>query len=99
MSEAYRVVGIDVSKARLDVAFSAAEVVVAFSNDGTGHEALLQRLRTFSPTLVVMEASGGYEVAVAARVGAAGHPVVVANARQVRDFARCTGRLATPPST
>ena len=94
MSEAYRVVGIDVSKARLDVAFSAAEVVVAFSNDGTGHEALLQRLRTFSPTLVVMEASGGYEVAVAARVGAAGHPVVVANARQVRDFARCTGRLA-----
>jgi transposase len=51
-------------------------------------------LRTLSPTLVVMEASGGFEVTVAAALSAAGLPLAVVNPRQIRDFARATGRLA-----
>ena len=94
MSEAMRVVGVDVSKAQLDVAFSAGTEVEAFDNSAEGHTALLERLKGYAPELVVLEASGGFEVSVAARLGAGGFSVAVVNARQVRDFARSTGRLA-----
>lgn len=94
MSTANRVVGVDISKARLDVACSGVDEVVAFDNNSAGHAALIAWVKEVAATLVVLEASGGFEVAVAARLGAAGCVVAVVNPRQVRDFARSTGRLA-----
>ena len=87
------VVGIDVSKAQLDVALGQAEIV-GFANDPQGMAGLLSRFTTLKPSLVVMEASGGYETAVASAIAAAGWPLAVVNPRQVRDFARAIGRLA-----
>jgi transposase len=87
------VVGIDVSKARLDTAFGIDEVV-SFANDEHGISQLLERVSTTRPSLVVMEASGGYETAAASAIAAAGWGVAVVNPRQVRDFARASGRLA-----
>jgi len=55
---------------------------------------LQERLQAAAPSLIVLEATGGYEVAVVAALATAALPVVVLNARQVRDFARATGRLA-----
>jgi transposase len=88
------VVGIDVSKAQLDTAFGAEGEVVAFGNDASGISQLLERLKAARPSLVVMEASGGYETAAATAIAAAGWHLAVVNPRQVRDFARATGRLA-----
>jgi len=87
--------GIDVSKARLDVALRpTAEGCLGFANDQAGIDSLLARLQQASPTLVVLEATGGLEHPIAAALAAAGIPVAVVNPRQVRDFARATGRLA-----
>lgn len=88
------VVGIDVSKAQLDTAFGAEGEVVGFGNDEQGISRLLERLSAVRPSLVVMEASGGYETAAATAIAAAGWRLAVVNPRQVRDFARATGRLA-----
>lgn len=88
------VVGIDVSKAQLDTAFGAEAEVVGLANDATGISQLLERLKALRPSLVVMEASGGYETAAATAIAAAGWRLAVVNPRQVRDFARATGRLA-----
>ena len=88
------VVGIDVSKAQLDTAFGAEAEVVALANDAAGISQLLERLKGVRPSLVVMEASGGYETAAATAIAAAGWRLAVVNPRQVRDFARATGRLA-----
>lgn len=88
------VVGIDVSKARLDTALGAEGEVVGFSNDAAGISQLLERLKALRPSLVVMEASGGYETAAATAIATAGWRLAVVNPRQVRDFARATGRLA-----
>src|SRR6266699_6176764 len=88
------VVGIDVSKAQLDTAFGAEGEVAGFSNDEQGVSRLLDRLSAMQPSLVVMEASGGYETAAATAIAAAGWRLAVVNPRQVRDFARATGRLA-----
>src|SRR5687767_14982510 len=86
-------VGIDVSQERLDVAFGEGEVT-SFSNDDAGHASLCERLKGFSPQLVVMEATGGYERPLAVCLGAAGLPVRVINARHVRHFAKALGLLA-----
>lgn len=88
------VVGIDVSKAQLDTAFGAEAEVVGLANDAAGTSQLLERLKALRPSLVVMEASGGYETAAATAIAAAGWRLAVVNPRQVRDFARATGRLA-----
>ena len=88
------VVGIDVSKAQLDTAFGAEAEVVGLANDAAGISQLLERLKALRPSLVVMEASGGYETAAATAIAAAGWRLAVVNPRQVRDFARATGRLA-----
>lgn len=85
--------GIDVSKARLDTAISSREAW-SETNDEAGIRALGQRLRAAAPELVVLEATGGFETAVAAALGRLGLPVVIVNPRQVRDFARATGQLA-----
>jgi len=64
------------------------------TNNPAGLAQLQERLQASAPSLIVLEATGGYEVAVVAALATAALPVVVLNARQVRDFARATGRLA-----
>jgi transposase len=87
-------VGIDVSKARLDVALGAEGELFEVANDQRGIAAQLARLSQLALARVVVEATGGLEIALVAELGAAGMPVVVVNPRQVRDFARATGQLA-----
>ena len=88
------VVGVDVAKDRLDVAVRPSGEVWSEANDETGITTLVERLRPLRPALIVCEATGGFERAAIAALAAAGFPVVVANPRQVRDFARATGQLA-----
>jgi transposase len=87
-------VGIDVAKDRLDVHVRPSGEVFAVPRDSDGLTALIERLRAVTPALVVLEATGGFEVTVAAAVGSAGVPLAVVNPRQIRDFARATGILA-----
>jgi transposase len=87
-------VGIDVAKAELVIAIRPSGERWALTNDGAGIQTLVQRVRGRAPTLIVLEATGGYERAAVAALAAARLPLVVANPRQVRDFARATGQLA-----
>jgi transposase len=87
-------VGIDVSKARLDVALRPGHESFSVANNPRDIASLVKRLKQLHVSLIVLEASGGYEVAVASELAAAALPVAVLNPRQVRDFARATGRLA-----
>jgi transposase len=87
-------VGIDVSKQRLDIHARPSGEEWSVANDAKGHSELVSKLASLSPTLVVLEATGGYQAAVAAELGAGRLPVAVVNPRQVRDFAKATGRLA-----
>lgn len=87
-------VGVDVSKRQLDVAVFPAGKSFSCSNCYDGHKKLVQRLRPRKPVLIVLEASGGYEGAAARALAAADLPVAVVNPRQVRDFAKATGKLA-----
>lgn len=87
-------VGIDVSKAQLDVAVDGERAGQQVLNDERGIGGLVRQWQATPPTLVVVEATGGYELALVGALGAAGIPVVVVNPRQVRDFARATGQLA-----
>ena len=88
------VVGIDVAKAEVVVAVRSGGERWTESNDETGVDRLRDRIRRLTPTLVVLEATGGYERAAVAALAAVQRPVVVANPRQVRDVARATGQLA-----
>lgn len=87
-------VGIDVAEATLEIACRPSAEGWQAPNDEAGISALTERLQSLGPTLVVLEATGGIELAVVAQLGVAGLPVVVVNPRQVRDFARATGQLA-----
>ena len=87
-------IGIDVSKSLLDVAQAPEGEFWSVGNDADGISVLVERLKALEPALVVMEATGGYESAVAAATMEAALPTVVVNPRQVRDYARATGRLA-----
>lgn len=87
-------VGIDVSKASLDVCVGVPGSPCTLNNDSAGHDALWQLLRDRRVGLVVLEATGGYEFACAAALQAKGLPVAVINPRQARDFAKAMGRLA-----
>ena len=87
-------VGIDVSKAELEVGVLPTEQFWSTPNNEAGHHDLVERLRGLNPTLIVLEATGGFETLVAATLAAAGLPVVVVNPRLVRDFAKATGTLA-----
>ena len=86
--------GIDVSKDHLDLGFNDSDDVRRFANSEHGITELVETLAPKQLTLLVLEASGGYEVACAAALAAANLPVVIANPRQVRDFAKATGQLA-----
>lgn len=95
MSASSVVVGIDVAKARVDVSVLGAKLdAQRFDNDAEAHSALAATLKPLGVTLVVMEATGGYEAALACALQAAGLPVAVVNPRQARDFAKSMGRLA-----
>jgi transposase len=87
-------VGIDVSKARLDVVLLPDGEVFAVANDARGIASLAERLIGHAPERIVLEASGGFERSALLYLHEQGLPVVLVNARQVRDFARATGRLA-----
>jgi transposase len=87
-------VGIDVAKDRLDVHVRPGGESFTVARDGEGLAALVDRLKQVAPALIVLEATGGFEITVAAAVGSAGLPLAVVNPRQIRDFARATGKLA-----
>jgi len=95
MSVTSVVVGIDVAKAHVDVFVLGTKLdVQRLSNDAEGHSALAAALQPLDVALVVMEATGGYEAALACALQVAGLPVAVINPRQARDFAKSMGRLA-----
>ena len=87
-------VGIDVAKQQLDVAVRPSGERWTVSPEEAGVGDLVTRLQTLAPSLIVLEATGGLEVALAGALAAATLPVAVVNPRQVRDFARATGTLA-----
>jgi transposase len=87
-------VGIDVSKERLDVHLRPSGEAFDVPRHAEGLERLVERLAGMRPSLVVLEATGGFEITVAAALAAAGLPLAVVNPRQIREFARSTGRLA-----
>lgn len=87
-------IGIDVAKAELVVGAHPTGARWTVANDERGIRTLVERLRREAPELIVLEATGGYELLCVAGLAAAGLPVVVANPRQVRDFAKATGQLA-----
>jgi transposase len=87
-------VGVDISKANLDVGFDPVRTVRRFANDEAGRSECVSHLLEQRPRLIVVEATGGFETQFASAVRAAGLTVAVVNPRQVRDFARATGVLA-----
>lgn len=87
-------VGIDVSKCQLDVAEWGKRSVSQYSNNEKGIVRLVQELKEVAPTLIVLEASGGWEMTVVAELTFAKLPTVVVNPTRVRDFARATGQWA-----
>lgn len=86
-------VGIDVSQAQLEVALRPGERF-QIPHTEVGRTELVDRLRGVAPALIVLEATGGLELPLAAALATAGLPVVVVNPRQIRDFAKATGKLA-----
>ena len=87
-------VGIDVAKARVDVAIRPGGDIWSIDYDEPAVSELVSRLLAVEPTAVLLEATGGLEVPLVSALAAAALPVVVVNPRQVRDFARATGKLA-----
>jgi transposase len=87
-------IGIDVAKDRLDICVRPNGEAFAVPRDDEGLASLVERLRALHPTLVALEATGGYETVVASALAAAHLPLAVINPRQIRDFARSTGKLA-----
>ena len=86
-------VGIDVSLARLDIAVRPG-AVWSITHDEAAIATVVAQLHTLSPTLIVLEATGGMEIPLTSALATAGLPVVVINPRQVRDFAKASGHLA-----
>ena len=86
-------VGIDVSLTRLDIALRPG-ASSSHPHDESAIAAVVEQLRALSPTLIVLEATGGMEIPLTSALATAGLPVVVVNPRQVRDFAKASGHLA-----
>lgn len=87
-------IGIDVAKDELVVAVRPSGEVFTVANTAKGARGLVTRWGETPPTLIVLEATGGYEAVAASALATAGLPVVVINPRQARDFAKATGQLA-----
>lgn len=94
MTPQERFVGIDVSKASLDIAVLPEERVWRVEREEASIAGLVKELRTLAPSLIVLEATGGLESPLTAALATAGLPVAVVNPRQARDFAKATGRLS-----
>ena len=92
MSDMPCFVGIDVAKAQLDIALRPSGERWTVPNDTNGVTALVDRMQTVQPILIVLEATGGLERMVTSALATAGLPVVVVTPRQARDFARATGQ-------
>ena len=88
------IVGIDVSKDRLDIAVRPSGEAFSVERNAAGLELLVKRLGMLSPRLVALEATGGFETVVAAALAAAGLPIVIVNPAQVRAFATALGKRA-----
>lgn len=86
--------GIDVSKGQLDIAVKPGKRKWKFPNDENGIALMVERLKELAPALIVLEPTGGMEMAVVAALTAEDFAVAVVNARQIREFARATGKLA-----
>jgi transposase len=86
--------GIDVSKARLDFAYNNNDKVFSVPYSDEEIQGLVEKFKTDSPNLILIESTGGIERTLVACLAEAGLPVVVINPRQVRDFAKATGTLA-----
>ena len=86
-------VGVDIAKAEFVVACRPDGVRWTATNNPEDIAATVARQRTMAPALVVVEATGGYERALVAALAVAAVPLVAANPRQVRDFAKATGQL------
>jgi len=87
-------IGIDVAKTRLDVAIRPTDRQWQVAYSEKGIQELVEQITELKPTLVLLEASGGLELPMVAALAVSNLPVVVVNPRQVRDFARATGKLA-----
>src|SRR6185437_11667480 len=87
-------VGIDVSKDRLDVHVEPSGESFAVARDGEGLAGLIERLQPLAPRLIAIEATGGFEIVVAAAIGGAGLPLAVVNPAQVRHYAQALGKRA-----
>jgi transposase len=87
-------VGIDVSSQTLDVCVLPEKRLWTVSNDAQGRATLTEELKSRSVALIVLEATGGYEVPIVAELAGAALPVVVVNPRQARDFAKALGLTA-----
>lgn len=87
-------VGIDVAKATLDIAVHGEQTVRQENNDDEGIRAIVQRMQELAVTLIVVEASGGWEMSLVAALAAAGLPVAVVNPTRVRYFAKAMGQYA-----
>jgi transposase len=89
-----RAFGVDVSKQFLDLATGPAAEVQRLVHDAAGIDAIVELAQRERPDRIVVEATGGWESALVAVLAHAGLPVVIVNPRQVREFARATGKLA-----
>ena len=87
-------VGIDIAKHGFDLAFEPKQTIQHFDNDAKGIGQCCKVLKKIEPELVVMEPTGGYEIALVTQLYAKGFAVAVVNARKIRDFARASGQLA-----
>lgn len=87
-------VGIDIAKDSLDIAVHPRQDVKRFANNDKGIGGVVSYIGEMAPSLVVMEATGGYEAAVTAALAAVGIPVSVVNPKRVRDYAKSIGKLA-----
>ena len=87
-------IGIDVSKDRLDVAVYPGGEAFAVERNGAGLEQLVARLKPLAPTIVAIEATGGFETVAAGAIGGAGLPIAIVNPAQVRAFAKALGQRA-----
>ena len=88
------VIGMDMAKHSFEAALGVGGRIETFTNDDSGHEALLTQLRGEAVELIVMEAAGGLERDLACACQSAGWAVAIVNPRQARDFAQAMGHLA-----
>lgn len=87
-------IGIDVSKNSFDVFVHEAALYKKFEMNKAHMRKAVSWIKKHKPTRIVLEATGGYERTLVAELATAKLPVVVSNPRQIRDFAKATGKLA-----